>query len=185
MEDLLGHVRQKQIARRKSEPATPITKSRSVIASLWIAPTAMPLDRVANETKKFDIFGERRRFGFLIARLGEVLRKAGIGAYEGRHGFVERNAQRFGLDEFLRLCRVATEMADELLDLARRQDGLAEIAESFPSRVELLAAFLEPVLQLDIIAAATAIFDVQLVRVVDRDGLLHVLEQLLEVDDVA
>src|SRR5271170_1099690 len=38
MEDLLGHVRQKQLTRRKSEPATPITKSRSVIASLWIAP---------------------------------------------------------------------------------------------------------------------------------------------------
>ena len=34
----MGHVRQKQLTSSKSEPATPITKSRSVIASLWIAP---------------------------------------------------------------------------------------------------------------------------------------------------
>src|SRR5271155_1328124 len=35
---LWAPVGQKQLARRKSELATPITKSRSVIASLWIAP---------------------------------------------------------------------------------------------------------------------------------------------------
>ena len=33
--------------------------------------------------------------------------------------------------------------------------------------------------------AAAALVDVQLVGAVDRDGLLHVLEQLLEVHDVA
>jgi hypothetical protein len=37
----LGHVRQNPIASSKSEPATHITKSRSVIASLWIAPGAV------------------------------------------------------------------------------------------------------------------------------------------------
>jgi hypothetical protein len=33
----LGHVRQNRLA-RKSEPTSPITKIRSVSASLWIAP---------------------------------------------------------------------------------------------------------------------------------------------------
>jgi hypothetical protein len=36
---LLGHVRQNRLA-RKSEPTSPITKIRSVSASLWIAPEA-------------------------------------------------------------------------------------------------------------------------------------------------
>jgi hypothetical protein len=36
-----------------------------------------------------------------------------------------------------------------------------------------------------VVVAAVALVDVQLVRAVDRDGLLHVAEQLLEVDDVA
>jgi hypothetical protein len=46
----LGHVRQKQLARRKSEPATPITKSRSVIASLGIAPDAAE-ERIIEEMR--------------------------------------------------------------------------------------------------------------------------------------
>ena len=38
---------------------------------------------------------------------------------------------------------------------------------------------------MDVVVAAVALVDVQLVGAVDRDGLLHVAEQLLEVDDVA
>jgi hypothetical protein len=49
----------------------------------------------------------------------------------------------------------------------------------------LLLAFLQPVLEVDVVVAAAALVDVQLVGAVDRDGLLHVAEQLLEVDDVA
>ena len=53
----MGHVRQKQLARRKSEPATPITKSRSVIASLWIAP---PLDCFVARAPRNDGWGADR-----------------------------------------------------------------------------------------------------------------------------
>lgn len=49
----------------------------------------------------------------------------------------------------------------------------------------MLPPFLEPVLQLDVVGAAVALIGVQLVGTVDGDGFLHVLEQLLEIHDVA
>ena len=45
--------------------------------------------------------------------------------------------------------------------------------------------FLQPVLQVDVVVAAVALVGVQLVGAVDGDRLLHLAEQLLEVDDVA
>ena len=48
----------------------------------------------------------------------------------------------------------------------------------------MLLALLQPVLQVDVVVPAAALIDVQLVRAVDRDRLLDVAEELLEVDDV-
>ena len=73
----------------------------------------------------------------------------------------------------------------ELLHLTRWRHRLAQVAERLAGGIELFPAFLEPVLQLDVVRAAVALINVQLVGAIDRDGLLHVLEQLLEVHDVA
>ena len=73
----------------------------------------------------------------------------------------------------------------ELLHLARQGDRLAQVAQRLASRVELLLALVQPVLEVDVVVASVALIDVQLVGAVDRDGLLHVAEQLLEIDDVA
>jgi hypothetical protein len=85
----------------------------------------------------------------------------------------------------LRVGGVAAEVEEILLHLARRRHRVAQVAECLAGGIELLPTFLEPVLQFDVVAAAAAFIDVQLVGTVDRDRLLHVLEQLLEVHDVA
>lgn len=51
--------------------------------------------------------------------------------------------------------------------------------------VDLVPAFCEPVFQVHVVLGAAALVDVQLVGGVDRNRLLHIAEQLLEVDDVA
>ena len=73
----------------------------------------------------------------------------------------------------------------ELLHLARQRHRLAQVAQRLAGLVELLLALLQPVLEVDVVVAAAALVDVQLVGAVHRDRLLHVAEQLLEVDDVA
>ena len=79
---------------------------------------------------------------------------------------------------------VAAEIVQVLLHLARLRHRLAQIVQRFAGSIELLLALFQPVLQLHVVLFA-AVIDVQLVRAVDGDGLLHVAEQLLEVDDVA
>ena len=49
----------------------------------------------------------------------------------------------------------------------------------------MFLSFFEPVLQLDVVAATVALINVQLVGAINRDGLLHVIKQLLEIHDVA
>lgn len=70
-------------------------------------------------------------------------------------------------------------------DQSSRADSAPLPEQRLAGGIELLLALLEPVLQFDVVAAAVALVNVQLVGAVNRNGLLHVIEQLLEVHDVA
>ena len=71
-----------------------------------------------------------------------------------------------------------------LLHLAGHGHRLTQVAQCFPGSIELRLAFLQPVFHGYVAVIATFV-DVQLVRGVNGDGVLHLLEQLFVVDDVA
>ena len=64
-------------------------------------------------------------------------------------------------------------------------DRLAQIAERFAGVVQLLAALFLPVFELDVALGLSVVVGVEFVGGVDGDGVLHVAEQLFEVDDLA
>ena len=101
------------------------------------------------------------------------------------HRLVERDPQRLGLVQRVRVGGVAAEVVQELLHLARQRHRLAQVAQRLAGLVELLLALVQPVLEVDVVVATVALVGVQLVGAVDGDRLLHLAEQLLEVDDVA
>gem|GEM_PF-5352267 len=79
---------------------------------------------------------------------------------------------------------VAAAVTQVLLHLARLRHGFAQIAKCFAGDLKLVLSLHQPVLD-DHVAIAAVGVDVQFVRGIDRDGVLHLLEQLLEVNDVA
>ena len=91
----MGHVRQNPIASSKSEPATHITKSRSVIASLWIAPHGLDF-KAAGTAKLANVcwqLGELERarelFDKAIARAVETGHSATIANAHGHKMIAE------------------------------------------------------------------------------------------------
>ena len=54
-----------------------------------------------------------------VARFGEILRDGSVRTDKDGNRFVERNPQRLGLVERVRISRVTTEVMKVLLDLAR------------------------------------------------------------------
>ena len=115
------------------------------------------LDRGADVAVELDLLLQRRRLGVGVAGLGEILRDVGEGAHKGGHGLVERNAQRLGLVQRIRVGGVAAEVMQVLLHLARQRHRLAQIAQRLAGLVELLLALLQPVLEVDVVVAAVAL----------------------------
>ena len=72
-----------------------------------------------------------------------------------------------------------------MLHRPRRGDRRTEIAERLATLVQPPPAFLQPILEIDVVVAAVACLVVQFVGVIDRDHLLHVGEEFLEIDDIA
>jgi len=71
-----------------------------------------------------------------------------------------------------------------LFNLTRRSYRFAIVAERLKRLVELLPAFFQPVLDLDVVVAAVTLIRIQLVGAVNRDCLSHLSEEFFEVDDV-
>ena len=121
---------------------------------------------------ELDILLQRRRIGVGISGFGEILRDRGKGADERRDRLVKRYPQRLGLVQRIRVGGVAAEVVQELLHLARQRHRLAQVAQRFTGPVELLPAFLKPVLEVDVVVATVSLVGIQFVGTVDRDRLL-------------
>ncbi|MNC74415.1 hypothetical protein D3C75_1257680 [compost metagenome] len=74
---------------------------------------------------------------------------------------------------------------DKLLNLARRCYGGTQVTQCLSGGVQLFLTLNQPVLQLNVVVATTARFLIQLVRGVHRNDVLHIAEQLFEIDDIA
>ncbi|MNR03545.1 hypothetical protein D3C85_1194420 [compost metagenome] len=74
---------------------------------------------------------------------------------------------------------------DKLLNLARRCHGGAQVTQCLSGGVQLFLALNQPVLQFDVVATTTARLVIQFIRGVHRNDVLHVAEQLFEIDDIA
>ena len=145
----------------------------------------MLFDRGAGVAVKLHLLLQGRDFGIGVTCLSEILGDVRISAHERGHGLVERNPQRLGFGERVRIAGIAAEVMEILLHLARRRHRLAKIAERFAGGIELFLPLHQPILELDVVVPSVALVDVQLVGAIDRDGLLHIPEQLLEIHDVA
>lgn len=71
-----------------------------------------------------------------------------------------------------------------LLHLARHSHRLTQVAQSFSGSIELRLALLQPVLHCNVTVIPPFV-DVQLVRGVHGDRVLHLLKQLFVIDDMA
>jgi hypothetical protein len=145
----------------------------------------VPLDGRAQLVVELDLLPYSDSLGVRVARRVEVLRDRREGAHERCRRLIELHPQRLGLAQRVGVGGIAAERVQVLLHLVWRGHRLAQVAQRLPGLLEPLLSFRQPVLQVDIVLAAIALVGIQLVGVVDRDGLLHFAEQLLEIDDVA
>ena len=88
----------------------------------------MPFDPSADVPVELDFLMQSSCVVVGVAGSGEVLRDLGLGAHEGGHGLVKGNPQRLGLDQSLRIRRVAAKVPKELLHLAGERNRLAKVA---------------------------------------------------------
>lgn len=108
---------------------------------------------------------------------------AGPAHLRGRHRLVELDAQRLGRLQRRGVRGRATEVVDELLDAPRRKHFVAEVTNRLTGGVQLGPSLFQPILDLDVRPLAAGL-DVELVRGVHGDRVLHLPEQLLVIDDV-
>lgn len=131
-----------------------------------------------------DLADDRRLRRCIVPGVIEMLGNGGICPNKLGDRLVESHAQRLGFAQGIRVSRIATEEPQELLDLPGRRHWITKVVQRLTCRIEPRLPFLQPVLDLDVVVAAATLVDVELVRAVDRDRVLNVTEQLLEVDDI-
>ena len=87
--------------------------------------TGVLLDCRPDLNEELNLHLQGRRRGIVIARFGQVLRNVSVRAGKERHRLVERDPQRLGLIQCVRVRSVTTEVMKKLLHLARQRNGLA------------------------------------------------------------
>ena len=120
-----------------------------------------------------------------VAGFDEILGDVSKSTHETGHRLIKRNAQGLRIQQSQWIVPISAEVVQVVLNLPGQRHRLAEIEERLSGSIELLPAFREPVLQLDVVGTPAALIDIELIGTVDRNGFLNVFIELLKIHDVA